>query len=74
MCKGGFYDVSKHTFDAAAAKINEAGVNIVVNLDGWTSAPTINEIFILKPAQSSVNFKGYAGTLGSGKCNGLIDM
>jgi predicted O-linked N-acetylglucosamine transferase (SPINDLY family) len=72
VCKGGFYDVSKDTFDAAASKINDAGINIVVNLDGWTSAPTINEIFILKPAQSSVNFKGYAGTLGDGIVHGLV--
>ncbi len=72
MCKGGFYDVSKDTFDAAATKINDAGIHIVVNLDGWTSAPTINEIFILKPAPSSVNFKGYAGTLGQGVVHGLV--
>jgi predicted O-linked N-acetylglucosamine transferase (SPINDLY family) len=72
VCKGGFHDVSKDTFDAAASKINEAGVNIVVNLDGWTSAPTINEIFILKPARSSLNFKGYAGTLGAGVVDGLV--
>ncbi len=72
VCQGGFYDVSKDTFDAAASKINGAGINVVVNLDGWTSAPTINEIFILKPAQSSVNFKGYAGTLGDGIVHGLV--
>jgi predicted O-linked N-acetylglucosamine transferase (SPINDLY family) len=71
-CKGGFYDISKDTFDAAASKINDAVINIVVNLDGWTSAPTINEIFILKPAQSSANFKGYAGTLGQGIVHGLV--
>ncbi len=32
VCKGGFYDVSKDTFDAAALKINDAGINVVVNL------------------------------------------
>jgi protein O-GlcNAc transferase len=72
VCKGGFHDVSKDSFDAAAAKINDAGTHIAVNLDGWTSAPTINEIFILKPAPSSVNFKGYAGTLGEGIVQGLV--
>ena len=71
-CKGGFYDISKDTFDAAASKINDAAINIVINLDGWTSAPTINEIFILQPAQSSANFKGYAGTLGQGVVHGLV--
>lgn len=34
--------------------INRDGPNILINLDGWTSAPLINEIFIMAPAPVQV--------------------
>lgn len=53
-CKGGFHDVSSVPFSEAARQVNAVRSHIAVNLDGWTSAPHINEMFAMKPAPLSV--------------------
>ena len=53
-CDGNFHDISALSYSAAALAINHDGPNVLVNLDGWTSAPLINEIFILAPAPVQV--------------------
>jgi len=55
-CNGGFHDISDVAFTDAAASINQQRPHVLVNLDGWTSAPLINEIIILAPAPVQVNF------------------
>jgi len=71
-CDGNFFDVSGVSYSAAAARINEERPNILINLDGWTSAPLINEIFILQASPIQLNFKGFAGTLGIPEVHGLV--
>ena len=63
-CASGFHDISGVAFTDAAQRINEARPHILINLDGWTSAPLINEIISLQPAPVQLNFKGYPGTTG----------
>jgi prophage tail gpP-like protein len=56
-CNGGYHDMSGMAFTDAAAQINRHRPHILVNLDGWTSAPLINEIVILTPAPVQVNLR-----------------
>ncbi len=58
-CNGGYHDMSGMAFTDAAAQINRHRPHILVNLDGWTSAPLINEIVILTPAPVQVNLRNH---------------
>ncbi|XP_063837942.1 UDP-N-acetylglucosamine--peptide N-acetylglucosaminyltransferase 110 kDa subunit-like [Ostrinia nubilalis] len=60
-----FYDLSKVTCNIAAAKkIHNDGIHILVNMNGYTKGAR-NEIFALKPAPIQVMWLGYPGTSGA---------
>ncbi|KAL0902296.1 hypothetical protein ABMA27_000199 [Loxostege sticticalis] len=60
-----FYDLSKVTCNIAAAKkIYNDGIHILVNMNGYTKGAR-NEIFALKPAPIQVMWLGYPGTSGA---------
>ena len=71
-CDAGFHDMSGVAFTDIARRINEARPHVLVNLDGWTSAPLINEIVILTPAPVQLSFKGFPGTTGVAEHHGLV--
>ena len=56
--------MSAKAFNEVAEQINEERIHVLINLDGWTSAPLINEIITLMPAPVQINFKGFPGTTG----------
>jgi predicted O-linked N-acetylglucosamine transferase (SPINDLY family) len=59
-----FVDVAGEPFDATAARIARDGVQVLVDLMGYTgrSRP---EIFALRPAPIQVNYLGYPGSMGA---------
>lgn len=60
-----YYDLSKMTCNIEAArKIKSDGINILVNMNGYTKGAR-NEIFALKPAPIQVMWLGYPGTSGA---------
>lgn len=68
-CHGGFHDISAAAFSDGAVQINDHRPHVLINLDGWTSAPLINEIFMLQPAPVQVDpgllrvFSGFFQTM-----------
>eukprot|EP00960_Hanusia_phi_P019685 581338-Hanusia_phi.AAC.2 len=71
-CRGGFFDLSSTAFYETASAINREQPHVLINLDGWTSAPLINEIFILSPAPIQLSFKGFPGTTGVAEHHGIV--
>uniref|UniRef100_A0A7S4PJS0 protein O-GlcNAc transferase n=1 Tax=Guillardia theta TaxID=55529 RepID=A0A7S4PJS0_GUITH len=71
-CKGGYLDLSSTAFYETASAINREQPHVLINLDGWTSAPLINEIFILSPAPIQLSFKGFPGTTGIAEHHGIV--
>jgi protein O-GlcNAc transferase len=60
-----FVDLSTITCNARAAdKINNDGIHILVNMNGYTKGAR-NEIFALKPAPIQVMWLGYPGSSGA---------
>jgi predicted O-linked N-acetylglucosamine transferase (SPINDLY family) len=59
-----FHDVRDLGHDAVAQRIADDGIDILVDLKGYTgeSRP---EIFALRPAPVQVNYLGYPGTMGA---------
>jgi len=48
----------------AARKIRDAGIDILVNLNGWFGRPRMG-VFAQRPAPVQVNYLGFPGTLGA---------
>lgn len=60
-----FVDLSSvSSYIEASRKINEDGIHILVNMNGYTKGAR-NEIFALKPAPIQVMWLGYPGTSGA---------
>jgi len=50
---------------AAAARIHADGIDILIDLTGYTSQNPRTQILALRPAPIQVNFLGYPGTMGA---------
>ncbi|KAG9446016.1 hypothetical protein H6P81_012144 [Aristolochia fimbriata] len=59
-----FIDVSSMSSDLIARMINEDGIQILVNLNGYTKGAR-NEIFAMQPAPIQVSYMGFPGTTGA---------
>jgi len=59
-----FVDVREESFAATAGRIAEDGVDILVDLKGYTQHAR-PEILALRPAPIQVNYLGYPGTMGA---------
>lgn len=66
-----FTEISNLTNDDAARLINNDGIHILVNLNGYTKGAR-NEIFALSPAAIQVSYMGFCGTLGAEYMHYLI--
>lgn len=60
----GFTDISALSFEEAARRLFDDGVNILIDLAGYTQHCR-TEILALRPAPIQVNYLGFAGTLGT---------
>jgi protein O-GlcNAc transferase len=61
---GGFIDISGMNDARAAETVRAAGIDILVNLNGYFGRPR-NGLFALRPAPVQVNYLGFPGTLGA---------
>jgi predicted O-linked N-acetylglucosamine transferase (SPINDLY family) len=61
---GGFTNISGLTDAQAAEIVRAAGIDILVNLNGYFGRPR-NGLFALRPAPVQVNYLGFPGTLGA---------
>lgn len=59
-----FIDIESESVDAAAERIRQDGVDILVDLMGYTRLCRV-EILAARPAPIQVNFLGYPGTMGA---------
>eukprot|EP00897_Mesotaenium_endlicherianum_P008302 jgi/Mesen1/74/ME1108901C05672 len=59
-----FIDVSSASIDAIAARIHADGIQILVNLNGYTKGAR-NEVFALNPAPVQISYMGFPGTTGA---------
>jgi predicted O-linked N-acetylglucosamine transferase (SPINDLY family) len=66
-----FEDVRALTTENAARKIHADGIDILIDLKGYT-AHTRSEILALRPAPVQVNYLGYPGTMGADFVDYLI--
>jgi predicted O-linked N-acetylglucosamine transferase (SPINDLY family) len=66
-----FVDVRDESFQATARRIAGDGIDILVDLKGYTGGAR-SEIFALRPAPIQVNFLGYPGTTGAGFMDYII--
>ena len=66
-----FHDVSALSDTEAARAIYGAGIDILVDLKGYTQGARTG-VMMLRPAPVQVNFLGYPGTLGGGICDYII--
>lgn len=66
-----FHDVTALTDADAARAIHAAGIDILVDLKGYTRGARTG-IMMLHPAPVAVNYLGYPGTLGAGICDYII--
>lgn len=66
-----FVDVSDMDDQAAASRIHADGVDILIDLKGFTAGARTG-IVLLRPAPVIVNYLGYPGTMGTGVCDYLI--
>jgi len=67
----GFHDISALTDIEAAQAIHAAGIDILVDLKGYTAGARPS-IMMLHPAPVQVNYLGYPGTLGADICDYII--
>lgn len=66
-----FEDIRVLTAEQAARKIHADGIDILVDLKGYT-AHTRSQILALRPAPIQVNYLGYPGTMGADFVDYLI--
>lgn len=66
-----FVDISTMDDTAAAERIHADGVDILVDLKGFTAGARTG-IVLLRPAPVIVSYLGYPGTMGAGICDYLI--
>lgn len=67
-----FYDIRHLSEMDAAKKVNSCGIDILVDLTGFTQASR-SGIAALKPAPINVSWLGFAGTMGSNENIPLFD-
>ncbi|KAK6511127.1 hypothetical protein TWF481_000049 [Arthrobotrys musiformis] len=63
-----FRDASLWSIERLVKQIQDDGVHILVNLNGFTRGAR-NEVFAAKPAPLQMSFMGFAGTLGAEWCD-----
>ncbi|XP_052482187.1 probable UDP-N-acetylglucosamine--peptide N-acetylglucosaminyltransferase SEC isoform X2 [Gossypium raimondii] len=66
-----FIDVSAMSSDVIAKMINEDGIQILINLNGYTKGAR-NEIFAMQPAPIQVSYMGFPGTTGADYIDYLV--
>jgi predicted O-linked N-acetylglucosamine transferase (SPINDLY family) len=66
-----FTDIRQFTDEEAAKAINDDGIDILVDLKGFTEG-TRTSILALRPAPIQVNYLGYPGTLGPELCDYIV--
>jgi predicted O-linked N-acetylglucosamine transferase (SPINDLY family) len=66
-----FHDVSLLSDSETANAVHSAGINILVDLKGYTRGARTG-VLMLRPAPVQVNFLGYPGTLGAEICDYII--
>jgi predicted O-linked N-acetylglucosamine transferase (SPINDLY family) len=66
-----FADISALTDAEAARLINADGIDILIDLKGFTHGARTG-VMMLRPAPVQVNFLGYPGTLGTGVCDYIV--
>jgi predicted O-linked N-acetylglucosamine transferase (SPINDLY family) len=66
-----FHDVSGLSDTEAAHAVHGAGIDILVDLKGYTFGARTG-VLMLRPAPVQVNFLGYPGTLGAEICDYII--
>ena len=59
-----YVDLSPFSAEAAAKRISEDGIDVLIDLKGYTGSAN-PEIFCHRPAPIQVNWLGYPGTLGN---------
>ena len=59
-----FVEVSSELPEAIASRIREDGIDVLIDLNGYTTGSR-PEIFALKPAAMQIGWLGYLGTLGA---------
>jgi len=62
-CTGAFRDIASVDDAAAARLMREDGIDILIDLKGWTSGAR-HEILLHDPAPIKVNWLGYPGSMG----------
>ncbi|KAF3915149.1 hypothetical protein ABW20_dc0103388 [Dactylellina cionopaga] len=63
-----FRDTSAWGIEKLVKQIQDDGIHILVNLNGFTRGAR-NEVFAAKPAPLQMSFMGFAGTLGAEWCD-----
>ncbi|EPS40477.1 hypothetical protein H072_5666 [Dactylellina haptotyla CBS 200.50] len=63
-----FRDASTWSIEKLVKQIQEDGIHILINLNGFTRGAR-NEVFAAKPAPLQMSFMGFAGTLGAEWCD-----
>eukprot|EP00245_Coleochaete_scutata_P005975 TRINITY_DN2002_c0_g3_i1.p1 TRINITY_DN2002_c0_g3~~TRINITY_DN2002_c0_g3_i1.p1 ORF type:complete len:980 (-),score=185.90 TRINITY_DN2002_c0_g3_i1:691-3630(-) len=66
-----FIDVSAASVDDIARQIAADGIQILVNLNGYTKGAR-NEVFALRPAPIQVSYMGFPGTTGANYIDYLV--
>jgi protein O-GlcNAc transferase len=66
-----FLDCTAMDMISLARKVNEDGIHVLVNLNGYTKGAR-NEVFALQPAPVQVSYMGFAGTMGADYIQYLI--
>jgi protein O-GlcNAc transferase len=66
-----FADVRGEAFQATAARIANDGIDVLVDLMGYTAAAR-PELFALRPAPVQIAFLGFAGTTGADYMDGVV--
>lgn len=64
-------DITDFTDDAAAKKIRDDGIDILIDLNGYSKDARLN-VFAMRPAPIIVNWLGFPGTLGTPYHNYVI--
>ncbi|KAJ1311577.1 hypothetical protein OPQ81_010060 [Rhizoctonia solani] len=60
-----FVDVSSWSTQAVVGRIQNDGIHILINLNGYTKGAR-NDIFVVRPAPIIISMMGFAGTMASG--------